>query len=441
MTCDNVILVENFGKKYRIGSIQPRYHTLRDTLAEMVLKPVRGAQSLLHRNGAPRKATDEIIWALRGVSFEIKCGEVVGVIGRNGAGKSTLLKLLSRITEPSEGYAEIRGRVGSLLEVGTGFHPELTGRENIFLNGSILGMRRAEIDSKFDEIVAFAEVEQFLDTQVKHYSSGMQMKLAFAVAAHLHPEILVIDEVLAVGDAVFQKKCLGKMGEVARQGRTVLFVSHNMSALQTLCSRAIWLRSGGVVEDGEATKVVSNYLKQSAGPSSESVWNDMDTAPGNDKVRLHRVRVIPRDDYDSTNITVRTPLDFEFWYWNLVPDAQLNISFFLYNLEEVCIFNVVSESEPRPAGLIRQVCHVPGDLLNDGSYYIRLLIVRDTSVPILSHPNVGSFEVHDVERQGAWFGKWPGAVRPWFIWESEVGIAERAITREAPPVEMIAETR
>ena len=225
---DIVIRVDSLSKQYRIGGKQEGYRTLRDTLTETFVSPFRRARKLLRGHAYGAAELDEIIWALRDISFEVKRGEVVGIIGRNGAGKTTLLKILSRITEPTEGYAEIHGRVGSLLEVGTGFHPELTGRENIYLNGAILGMKKAEIERKFDEIVDFAEIEKFIDTPVKHYSSGMYVRLAFAVAAHMEPEILLVDEVLAVGDAAFQKKCLGKMGEVAEGGRTVLFVSHNM---------------------------------------------------------------------------------------------------------------------------------------------------------------------------------------------------------------------
>jgi lipopolysaccharide transport system ATP-binding protein len=259
LSMDWVIRAERLAKKYRIRHHrQARYNTLRDTLAE-------AARSLFHHReqaltGQPQPhAKREDFWALREVSFEVRPGDKLGIIGRNGAGKTTLLKILSRITEPSEGRVEIRGRVASLLEVGTGFHPELTGRENIFLNGAILGMRRREIGRKFDEIVAFAEVEQFLDTPVKFYSSGMYVRLAFAVAAHLEPEILLIDEVLAVGDAAFQKKCLGKMEDVAREGRTLLFVSHNMNAIVTLCNRCIMVQDGKIVHDGNTAEVTSSY--------------------------------------------------------------------------------------------------------------------------------------------------------------------------------------
>lgn len=253
---DIAIRVENLGKQYRIGE-RERYKALRDVLTQMMTAPFR---RLTHRSSA---AVDpQFIWALKDVSFEVKQGEVVGIIGRNGAGKSTLLKILSRVTEPTEGYAEIHGRIGSLLEVGTGFHPELTGRENVYLNGAILGMKKTEIKRKFDEIVAFAEVEKFIDTPVKRYSSGMYLRLAFAVAAHLDPEILLVDEVLAVGDSAFQKKCLGKMGEVAKAGRTVLLVSHNMAAIQSLCTEALLIDQGFIGARGEAITVVEDYLKK-----------------------------------------------------------------------------------------------------------------------------------------------------------------------------------
>ena len=264
---DIAIKVENLSKMYRIGEKQERYYTFRDTLTNIALAPFRR----LRRIGKPPKP-EEIIWALKDVSFEVKRGEVVGIIGRNGAGKTTLLKILTRITDPTEGNAEIHGRVGSLLEVGTGFHPELTGRENIYLNGAILGMKKAEIERKFDEIVDFAEIEKFMDTPVKRYSSGMYVRLAFAVAAHLEPEILLVDEVLSVGDAAFQKKCLGKMGDVAKEGRTVLFVSHNMGAIRSLCGRAIWLDNGQIVKMGATDEVVRDYEEHQLGRFDESSY-------------------------------------------------------------------------------------------------------------------------------------------------------------------------
>src|ERR1043166_8779233 len=268
---DIAIRVENLGKRYRIGK-RERYKTLRDTLTDTMCAPFRRIQSAFRGSGSQNsEGVNEPIWALKNVSFEIPRGEVVGVIGRNGAGKSTLLKLLSRITEPTEGHAEIHGRVGSLLEVGTGFHPELTGRENIYLNGAILGMRRAEIASKFDEIVAFSEIDKFIDTPVKHYSSGMYVRLAFAVAAHLDREIMIIDEVLAVGDAKFQKKCLRKMDEVVKGGRTVLLVSHHMGPINALCNKVIHLAKGQVQGIGPTREIVSDYLANLFENKSESL--------------------------------------------------------------------------------------------------------------------------------------------------------------------------
>src|ERR1700677_483853 len=249
---ESVIHVEGLGKRYRVGE-RERYLALRDIVSHALRAPFR-------RPRTPRQV--DYLWALRDVSLDVNQGEVVGLIGRNGAGKTTLLKLLSRITRPTTGFAEIHGRVGSLLEVGTGFHPELTGRENIYLSGAILGMQKREIQSKYDAIVAFAEVERFLDTSLKHYSSGMQMRLAFAVAAHLEPEILLVDEVLAVGDAAFQKKCLGKRSDVARHGRTIIFVSHNMAALRKLCPHAIRIEGGQIVESGNSDDVVNHYLQR-----------------------------------------------------------------------------------------------------------------------------------------------------------------------------------
>lgn len=276
------IRVEDLGKRYRIGGPKESYGTLRDSLvslAQAPLQAVRRGRSNGHRE----------FWALRNVSFEVKRGEVLGVIGRNGAGKSTLLKILSRITEPTTGYAEIRGRVGSLLEVGTGFHPELTGRENIYLNGAILGMKKAEIDRAFDEIVEFAEIEKFLDTPVKRYSSGMYMRLAFSIAAHLEPEILIVDEVLAVGDASFQKKCLGKMGDVAQEGRTVLFVSHNMAAVESLCRRVVVLAAGNVVCDQHPTTAIARYIALAQSPNDGQTGITTDHRDGTGRVRFHNL--------------------------------------------------------------------------------------------------------------------------------------------------------
>jgi lipopolysaccharide transport system ATP-binding protein len=422
---NTVIRVENLGKRYRIGE-RESYKALRDVLSDGFAFPWRVAKDILTGQQNRKKSSNNTLWALQELSFDVKQGEVVGIIGRNGAGKSTLLKILSRITKPTVGHAKIFGRVGSLLEVGTGFHPELTGRENIYLNGAILGMRRLEIERKFDEIVAFAEVERFLDTPVKRYSSGMYVRLAFAVAAHLEPEILVVDEVLAVGDAAFQKKCLGKMGDVADEGRTVLFVSHNMAAVQSLCGRALWLHDGQLLESGPPSQVVSNYLQSSAVDTTEQRWNDITTAPGNDKVRLHRVRVRPEGGLPSEPITMQSPFVIEVEFWNLVPDAMLDVTLHLFTEQGIIAFGSSTGKEkkwggrPFPKGLFRSTCHIPGDLLNSGMQRIRLLIVRDEGTILHRHEDILSFEVLDAtERRGAWYGKRVGAVRPLLEWKTE----------------------
>jgi lipopolysaccharide transport system ATP-binding protein len=402
-----VIRGEGLGKKYRRGALQ-EYALLRDHFSRMLKSPL----------SVFRRSKHETFWALEDVSLEVREGEVLGLIGRNGAGKTTLLKILSRITKPTTGWAEIHGRVGSLLEVGTGFHPELTGRENTFLSGAILGMGKSEIKRKFDEIVTFAELEQFIDTPVKHYSSGMYVRLAFAVAAHLEPEILFVDEVLAVGDAAFQKKCLGKMGSVSRQGRTIVFVSHNMTALQKLCTRVVWLNGGKVVDTGDPHKVIDHYLQTNAVANLESLWEDILTAPGNERVRLRSVRVLPQTD-SGESITVHTPLRIEFSYWNYVPDTVLNVSMLLNNMEEVCVFVAVSDFAPRPAGLIRHTVEIPGDFLNTGSYYVNMSVVKDASTGILFQNNVVAFEVVEGEVLGDWYGRNPGAIRPKLKWVSE----------------------
>jgi lipopolysaccharide transport system ATP-binding protein len=431
-----VIRVEGLGKRYRIGQ-GVRHTGLRHLIGDVLRAPLRlvsrsspGPSSRLsdgtravnitaYETMVAERRGSAIIWALKDVGFEIRQSEVVGLIGSNGAGKSTLLKVLARITRPTEGRAEIRGRVGSLLEVGTGFHAELTGRENVYMSGAILGMRKAEIDRKFEEIVTFSEVERFLETPLKHYSSGMQMRLAFAVAAHLEPEILFIDEVLAVGDASFQKKCLGKMNDISKQGRTIIFVSHNMAALRALCTRLLWLDAGRVKESGDSAEIINHYLQNHREDNLQSVWNDANTAPGDNCVRLRSVRVIlPTDSTDP--ITVHTPLLVEFKYWNYGPGTTLNVSMILNNVEEACVFASASDFAPRPAGLIRHIVEIPGDLLNTGSYYINMIIVKDASVGILFQNNVVAFEVVEGDVVGNWYGKLPGAVRPKLQWKSEV---------------------
>ena len=420
-----VIKATGLGKRYELGRTIDKDRTIRESL-------VSGAGDMLRRlRGRDAGAGEREFWALRDVSFEIAHGEAVGLIGGNGAGKSTLLKVLSRVTAPTTGRTVIRGRVGSLLEVGTGFHPDLTGRENVFLNGAILGMRRTEIERKFDEIVAFAEVERFIDTQVKRYSSGMYLRLAFSVAAHLEPEVLLVDEVLAVGDAAFQKKCLGKMSDVAAHGRTVVFVSHNLAAVQRLCQRTLWLRGGNVVDDGPTAQVVSRYLQVANASVMTRAWSDATTAPGNEKVRVHRAEVrrsrSAATDETTDEITTRTPLEVEFQYWNLQAGARLSLSMHVYNEQDVCIFNAVPlfdnewRGRPHPAGLFRDVCFVPGDLLNNGRYRVELFLVHDDATVVHREPELLTFEVADtVGMRGAFYGRWAGAVRPILPWTTEL---------------------
>ncbi len=417
-----IVRATNLGKQYSIGTRDAAYDTLRESLVQAVRAPFR---RLRYGNG---KRNVDTIWALKDANFDVAPGEVVGIIGRNGAGKSTLLKVLSRITEPSTGRAELFGRVASLLEVGTGFHPELTGRENIYLNGAILGMKKSEIESKFDQIVEFSELARFLDTPVKRYSSGMYMRLAFAVASHLEPEILVVDEILAVGDAQFQKKCLGKMSDVATEGRTVLFVSHNMVAIQSLCKRALWLERGTIIEDGTAGAVVSNYLNHSFGhgASLEEAWSDVKTAPGNDSVRLHRIKVAAVDP-SAAQLTTKMPFSIAVEYWNLEPDAKLHITLHLYTEHEVIAFTTGSASgepelagRPMPVGLYRSTCHLPGDLLNVGRHRFKVLVIKDLSSVLYQHESDVTFEILDMEeREISTYGREPGVVKPVLKWNTK----------------------
>ena len=368
-----VIRVENLSKKYIIGhQKQEKYSTLRDMIAngaKSVVQTITNSQKRVNNNR-------EEFWALKDISFEIKQGDRVGIIGHNGAGKSTLLKILSRITEPTKGKIKINGRVASLLEVGTGFHPELTGRENIFLNGAILGMSKVEIKRKFDEIVAFAEVEKFLDTPVKRYSSGMYVRLAFAVAAHLEPEILIVDEVLAVGDSAFQKKCLGKMEDVAQEGRTVIFVSHNMQAIQSLCKTALHLRSGKIINRGESKLVVTNYLADFNKTKSEMIWSE-ENAPGNEEAKLTAIKVYSENNNSKTGIySSKEDLFVNLELIINKIDSALCIGFDLINSEGTVLlrsYQTDLDSDrwiPLTIGKNTFICKIPASFLNSGIYYI-----------------------------------------------------------------------
>jgi len=427
---DIVIKAENLGKKYVIGhqAEKGRYVALRDVMAQSARTLWNKTKDLAKGKAIIQGDKTEEIWALKDVSFEIRRGDTVGIVGRNGAGKSTLLKILSRITEPTAGRVTIKGRVASLLEVGTGFHPEMTGRENIILNGAILGMTRAEVKRKFDEIVAFAEIEKFLDTPVKRYSSGMYVRLAFAVAAHLEPEILLVDEVLAVGDAEFQKKCLGKMGDVSREGRTVLFVSHNMIAVQSLCQRAYWVDAGRLKAEGAVNQIVTTYLRSglAENDADERVWPDVATAPGNETVRLHRISVQPEDGKPGDVITMQTPIRIEVDYWNLLSAVHLHATLHIYNDQGIIAFSASAGFVPDPVlhvqpatGLFRSVCHIPGNLLNSGFHCVGLFLVRGNLAATYRLDDAIGFEVIDnTERTFAFYGKEPGVVQPILTWET-----------------------
>jgi lipopolysaccharide transport system ATP-binding protein len=429
---ENVISVEGLSKSYLVGHEGPRerYHSLRDSLVRHGKNYVRKAVDMARGRQIIQGDNVEEFWALKDVSFEVKRGEVLGIIGRNGAGKSTLLKILSRITSPTLGRITLNGRVASLLEVGTGFHPELTGRENIFLNGAILGMRRNEIRRKFDEIVEFSGVEKFIDTPVKRYSSGMYVRLAFAVPAHLEPEILVLDEVLAVGDAEFQKKCLGKMKDVAGQGRTVIFVSHNMAAVQNLCSSALMLRGGTVALQGSVADVTNKYLSAGVESTGYREWSDGDKAPGNDRVRLRRVQVTAAGRA-TADVMLDEPCHVEIEYSNSCDGLALNASIHLLDkmgVEVLASGNLPSANlgcdvwagKKFPVGTFRSICTLPANFLNEGSYSIRVALVSNNSMLELLTGEILSFNTHDTgEMRKEYTGHWIGCVRPKLDWKTK----------------------
>ena len=431
---ETAIVVENLSKRYLLGHRlasggQYKYTALRDVIGREISNFGRKAADVVRGRQVVQGDEVEEFWALRDVSFEVKQGEVLGIIGRNGAGKSTLLKILSRITEPTQGRVVLKGRVSSLLEVGTGFHPELTGRENIFLNGAILGMTQREIRTKFDEIVAFAEVEQFLDTPVKRYSSGMYVRLAFAVAAHLEPEILLIDEVLAVGDAQFQKKCLGKIGEVAKGGRTVLFVSHYMPAINRLCSRSILLNSGMLKADGDAQSVSAKYMISDTGLMGARRWSGK-LQPGDDTARLMSVRIVQHGQVSDT-VDIRFSVDVEMTYETIRENANLLSAFSFFDAQGVHLFvsadlHDARWSQPRPRGIYTSRCRIPGNLLSEGT--IRVVAEVSTRHPVyqihfLEYDSV-AFQVVDTGEPGSVRGNWgrpiPGVMRPLCGWETMI---------------------
>jgi len=446
------IKVENLSKCYRIGMKEEMQDTFMESMLHFIKSPLtnfRKYRSLYNFddvNPDQNNSPSDLIWALRDVSFEVKPGEVVGVVGVNGAGKSTLLKILSKITTPSSGRVTIRGRISSLLEVGTGFHPELTGRENVYLNGTILGMKKKEIDYKFDEIVDFSGIEKFIDTPVKRYSSGMKVRLAFAVAAHLEPEILLIDEVLAVGDARFQKKCLDKMKEVGRQGRTVLFVSHNMPAVTRLCPRTILLNGGRVQLDGSSHRVISDYLHSDTGTKAERTWDDIKEAPGDEVIRLCSVRVRTKDGRVTETVDISQPVSIEVEYEVLKPGYEIRVYYHVINEEGIEAFLSIDTDptwleKPRQIGRYVSTSWIPGNLLSEGTYYIGPGIYT-------LNPHVKRFRVSDavaihvidsMDGNGArvnFVGNLSGVVRPLLKWETQFCpngsyVASGAMTGEA----------
>ncbi len=419
------ISVDGLGKEYRIGAKLDSYQTVREVLTEAFKAPLRRARNLLRGEATGAAELDERFWALHDVSFEIKSGEAVGIIGRNGAGKSTLLKLLSRISEPTRGTIDLYGRVGSLLEVGTGFHPELTGRENIYLNGAILGMRRAYIDQQFDEIVSFAEIEKFIDTPVKHYSSGMYLRLAFAVAAHLEPEILLVDEVLAVGDANFQRKCLGKMGDVTQQGRTVLLVSHNMGAISTLCQRAIWIEGGTVAKDGPASAVVSAYLNSGSSTAGQKIW-PADKRPGNQSFKLVSAALKNAAGEITSEINISEESYIEIEFEVIRPGTRVILVLGICDSVGDQIFASFNNGPENPTynvalqpGCYRSRCQIYGNLLNDGRFYLTIAGMVDLWTESFIAQHVFSFEaLDDGVLKRDYRGGFSGPIRPKLLWDT-----------------------
>lgn len=426
-----VIRVENVSKEYRLGTIG--HGTLSRELQSYWAR-MRGSEDPNAKIDASNQSQDlnARFWALKDVSFDVRQGEILGIIGRNGAGKSTLLKIISRVTSPTTGRIKIKGRVASLLEVGTGFHPELTGRENIFLNGAILGMHKGEIEHKFDEIVKFADIDQFIDTPVKRYSSGMYVRLAFAVAAHLEPEILVIDEVLAVGDVGFQKKCLGKMGDVAKEGRTVLFVSHNVGAINNLCSRVIYFESGKIVMDNDPITVVGQYLKKMSRTENEGelLWDEPSSAPGSKRLRLHRVRISSDDGKTRSCLPMDKPIEIEIEFWNFVPNlSNVAVAIIIRDASGICLINTLNTpsanslidnwfNQSHQIGLHRACLTLPPGFLNNGQFYVGVFITElDGRSSDVYEDNLLVFEVIDTGYMvTAGMGNWGGLIRmrlPW----------------------------
>jgi lipopolysaccharide transport system ATP-binding protein len=437
---DTTIKIDKLSKRYRIGLKNEMHDSLMSALVSFIKSPIENYKKYRalyrfddivdsdKRNDA-NNGQNNVIWALKDISLQVKKGEVIGIIGRNGAGKTTLLKIISKITTPTYGRAEIRGRISSLLEVGTGFHPELTGRDNVYLNGTILGMTKKEVDHKFDEIVEFSGIHKFIDTPVKRYSVGMKVRLGFSVAAHLEPEILVVDEVLAVGDYDFQKKCLNKMEDAGQHGRTVIFVSHSMPAITRLCARAILLEEGRIIDDGAAGEVVSNYITSGSGITAERVWHNQNEAPGGEVVKLRAVRIHDQSNNILNSYDIRKPIGIEMEYDVIKDNCILLPHHMLYNEEGGLVFTTIDTDpnwrrRPRSIGKYISTVWIPGNLLSEGMLYVTsaLFVLKPRRLQFYEH-DVVSFQVVDSSEgdtaRGDWGGPVKGVVRPLLQWENK----------------------
>lgn len=394
-----IVEVNNITKKYNLNRLSEPI-SIRNGLKTLFTK----------------KEKSKDYYALNDVSFSINKGDKLGIIGNNGAGKSTLLKILSRITNPSSGNISVKGKVASLLEVGTGFHPELSGRENIYLNGAILGMSKKEITAQFDEIVDFAgpQISNFLDTPVKRYSSGMYVRLGFAISAHLNPEILIVDEVLAVGDADFQKKSLGKMKEVAANEKTILFVSHNLTAVSNLCNKTLHLEKGTVKQIGDTAIVLKNYMSEVQSKKMYYSADSFNAGLGNELIRLKYAEIKPELSKDLDYWTINDPFNLHFEFWNTLADVDLNVSVHLYASTGECIFNIGNQPSRFNVGVVSTEISIPGNFLNDGSYFLSIMVVKNSSIVLVNFEELFEFEIADYRENTTWYGKWPGYVRPNF---------------------------
>lgn len=410
-TGNTIIEVHEVSKLYRLGSISSG--TLKKDISRWWEINVLRRPDPFQKIEESETTGKDLLWALKDVTFSIKEGEVLGIIGKNGAGKSTLLKILSRVTRPTKGYVKGKGRIASLLEIGTGFHEELTGRENIYLNGNILGLTRRQIDSKLDEIIDFSGVENYIDTPVKRYSSGMYVRLAFSVAAHLEPDILIVDEALSVGDAEFQKKCMTKIHDVSsKEGATILLVSHSMQAVQGFCNRVILLEKGRLKYDDVPDKVIHRYLHGLQKKKKPQAYQNPDNAPGDNNVRMKQVYLTAETDGTGGRIDVRTTLHVNFECWSLVDDLTLSVGMYLFTVGGECIFTVLSDSVKADKGLIEGSCTIPGNFLTDGSYTVSLTFFKNITEDIFYYEECLYFDVDDDPDHMAWYGNWNGFVRP-----------------------------